>query len=234
MERNISIKLDGVTKTFKKKRTSVVALDSINLTVEKGEFLGIIGKSGAGKTTLLNIIGLLSRATEGNYYIGKEDTTNLSEKKKAQYRNQMFGFVLQEYGLIENYSVIENVEIPLNYAEKTYSKKEKRKRIFDILKKLGLEGKIDDVCSELSGGQKQRVAIARALVNDPEVLIADEPTGALDSETAQEFLELMYKINKELKKTIIMVTHDKNMLKYCNRVIEIKDGKLQKGGKKCG
>lgn len=226
MERNISIKLDGVTKTFKKKRTSVVALDSINLTVEKGEFLGIIGKSGAGKTTLLNIIGLLSRATEGNYYIGKEDTTNLSEKKKAQYRNQMFGFVLQEYGLIENYSVIENVEIPLNYAEKTYSKKEKRKRIFDILKKLGLEGKIDDVCSELSGGQKQRVAIARALVNDPEILIADEPTGALDSETAQEFLELMYKINKELKKTIIMVTHDKNMLKYCNRVIEIKDGKL--------
>ncbi len=226
MERNISIKLDGVTKTFKKKRTSVVALDSINLTVEKGEFLGIIGKSGAGKTTLLNIIGLLSRATEGNYYIGKEDTTNLSEKKKAQYRNQMFGFVLQEYGLIENYSVIENVEIPLNYAEKTYSKKEKRKRIFDILKKLGLEGKIDDVCNELSGGQKQRVAIARALVNDPEILIADEPTGALDSETAQEFLELLYKINKELKKTIIMVTHDKNMLKYCNRVIEIKDGKL--------
>lgn len=227
MEGKICLKLDGITKTFQKKRNKVIALEHIDLVIEQGEFVGIIGKSGAGKTTLLHIIGLLSSATKGEYYIGGEDTVNLSEKKKAQYRNKLFGFVLQEYGLIENDSVFENVEIPLNYSKKHYKKCEKRTIISDILDDLGVKSKIDDVCSNLSGGQKQRVAIARALVNDPQIVIADEPTGALDSETAQEFLELMHKINQDLNKTIIMVTHDKNMLKYCNRVIEIEDGKIR-------
>lgn len=226
MEKKVCITLDGITKIFHKKGNRTIALNDIFLSIETGEFVGIIGKSGAGKTSLLNIIGLLSHATEGNYYIGNENTTNLSEKKKAYYRNKLFGFVLQEYSLIENYSVFENVEIPLNYSKKTYSKKEKREHISDILNKLGLETKMDAICSNLSGGQKQRVAIARALVNDPEIIIADEPTGALDSETAQEFLELIHKINQDLKKTIIMVTHDKNMLKYCDRVIELRNGTI--------
>ena len=212
MEKKVCITLDGITKIFHKKGNRTIALNDISLSIETGEFVGIIG--------------LLSHATEGNYYIGNENTTNLSEKKKAYYRNKLFGFVLQEYSLIENYSVFENVEIPLNYSKKTYSKKEKREHISDILNKLGLETKMDAICSNLSGGQKQRVAIARALVNDPEIIIADEPTGALDSETAQEFSELIHKINQDLKKTIIMVTHDKNMLKYCDRVIELRNGTI--------
>lgn len=219
--------MKDISKKYQNRNRITTALDGINLLINEGDFIGIIGKSGAGKTTLLNIIGMLSEATDGEYYIYGRNTTNLDEKTKAGYRNKLFGFVLQEYGLIETYSVIENVEIPLCYAEKKISKAEKEKKIFELLKSLGMEDKIKEPCSELSGGQKQRVAIARALINNPEIIIADEPTGALDSETARDFLKLMNKINMELKKIIIMVTHDDRMLKYCNRVFEIKEGKLR-------
>lgn len=226
MENKVCLKLESISKKYKKKNKMVPVLEDINLSINKGDFVGIIGKSGAGKTTLLNIIGMLSEATSGAYYIYEKNTTNIDEKTKAAYRNHLFGFVLQEYGLIETYSVIENVQIPLGYAKEKISKEEKEKKIFETLKSLGIESKMNDSCSELSGGQRQRVAIARALINSPEIIIADEPTGAMDVETAQDFLELMHKINIELKKTIIMVTHDDKMLKYCNRVLEIKDGKL--------
>lgn len=199
-------------------------LNDVDFKVFGGDFIGIIGKSGAGKTTLLNILGLLLNPTSGDYYIDGEKV--IDEKKKAQYRNKKFGFVLQEYGLIENYSVVENVRIPLEYAEEKYKKEEVNHKVYQILNELGIESKINALCSEISGGQKQRVAIARALINNPDIIIADEPTGALDKETSQDFLNLMNVINKEMHKTIIMVTHDDKMLEGCNRVFQVKDGKL--------
>lgn len=222
-EKNVCLELKNVSKQYKKNPQPV--LEDINCKIYNGDFVGIIGKSGAGKTTLLNIIGLLTRPTSGDYYICGENL--ISEKKKAQYRNKKLGFVLQEYGLIDNYTVAENVQIPLDYAEIKNRKEEINNKIYRILKELGIESKMDVLCSELSGGQKQRVAIARALINNPDIIIADEPTGALDKETSKDFLKLMNKINKEMNKTIVMVTHDEKMLEGCNRVLQVKSGKLE-------
>lgn len=222
-EKNVCLELKNVSKQYKKNPQPV--LEDINCKIYNGDFVGIIGKSGAGKTTLLNIIGLLTRPTSGGYYICGENL--ISEKKKAQYRNKKLGFVLQEYGLIDNYTVAENVQIPLDYAEIKNRKEEINNKIYRILKELGIESKMDVLCSELSGGQKQRVAIARALINYPDIIIADEPTGALDKETSKDFLKLMNKINKEMNKTIVMVTHDEKMLEVCNRVLQVKSGKLE-------
>ena len=188
--------------------------------------MGIIGKSGAGKSTLLNIIGLISDPTKGIYKLEGNDVSSLSEKEKAEYRNKAFGFVLQNYGLIDSYTVYENVEIPLSYSRERMNVKEKRGKVLEVLDKVGLKAEIDEPCTKLSGGQRQRVAIARALVNDPSIILADEPTGALDSETANEFLSLLHMINSKLDKTILLVTHDEKMLAYCNRIIKIENGQL--------
>ncbi|MBE5891176.1 MAG: ABC transporter ATP-binding protein [Lachnospiraceae bacterium] len=225
---DVSLELISISKAYKKKTKTEQVLDHVSLSVKMGDFLGIVGKSGAGKTTLLNIIGLLSDPTEGNYYINGRDVTKIDEKTKARFRNEIFGFALQDYALIDNYTVYENVEIPLNYADKNFSKQEKRKMVMDMLLKLGMEAKMDELCNQLSGGQRQRVAIARALINSPDVIIADEPTGAMDCETAMDFLQLLHKINIELNKTIIMVTHDESMLQFCSQVYEINNKSLYK------
>lgn len=220
------LELNNITKSYKKKKRSVNALESISLVLNKRDFMGIIGKSGAGKSTLLNIIGLISDPTEGIYKLEGNDVSSLSEKEKAEYRNKAFGFVLQNYGLIDSYTVYENVEIPLSYSRERMNVKEKRGKVLEVLDKVGLKAEIDEPCTKLSGGQRQRVAIARALVNDPSIILADEPTGALDSETANEFLSLLHMINSKLDKTILLVTHDEKMLAYCNRIIKIENGQL--------
>lgn len=220
------LELNNITKSYKKEKRSVNALESISLVLNKRDFMGIIGKSGAGKSTLLNIIGLISDPTEGIYKLEGNDVSSLSEKEKAEYRNKAFGFVLQNYGLIDSYTVYENVEIPLSYSRERMNVKEKRGKVLEVLDKVGLKAEIDEPCTKLSGGQRQRVAIARALVNDPSIILADEPTGALDSETANEFLSLLHMINSKLDKTILLVTHDEKMLAYCNRIIKIENGQL--------
>lgn len=224
MESKACLKLESISKKYSKKKKTTIALEGVNLCIHQGDFVGIIGKSGAGKTSLLNILGLISKPTDGVYWIYDDNVADLDEKTMAEYRNRLFGFILQEYGLIDTYTVIENVQLPLSYAKEKMSSAQKYEKTYEILKKLGMESRINDSCAELSGGQRQRVAIARALINNPDIILADEPTGALDNSTAEEFIELMHIINREDKKTIIMVTHDKNMLKYCNRIFEIQEG----------
>ncbi len=218
------LELNKISKTYKKKKRTINALSEVDLILNKKDFIGIIGKSGAGKSSLLKIIGLISKPTEGVYKLEGKEIASLSEKEKAKYRNKYFGFILQDYGLIDSYTVYENIEIPLSYAEIKIDAKEKREKISDVLDKVGIKQEIDEPCNKLSGGQRQRVAIARSLINDPDIILADEPTGALDNETAKDFLTLLHMINKNLNKTIVLVTHDEKMLLYCNRIIQIENG----------
>ncbi len=220
------IRLENVAKQFKKKREIKQVLKAVSLSICQGDFVGIVGKSGAGKTTILKIVGLLLRQDEGTLYMFEQDASQFTEKEKAQIRNKKIGFVLQDYALIDSYTVQENVEIPLNYAKEKYTRKQKREKVLDVLKQLGMESHVEDSCDKLSGGERQRVAIARALVNNPEIIIADEPTGALDGDTANEFLELLTKLNQEQKKTVLLVTHDMNMLKNCTKVYTLEKGEL--------
>lgn len=222
--------MEHISRSFKKKNKMVQILSDISLMINKGEFVGIIGKSGAGKTTLLKILGLLDRQNGGKVILFNQNINDLSDAKKAQLRNEKLGFILQDYALINSYTVMENVEIPLIYSKQKFTKKEKRKKVYDILEKLDMNHHIDDSCENLSGGEKQRVAIARAIINNPEIIIADEPTGALDEETASEFLMLLTKLNQEFNKTVVLVTHDRAMLKNCTQVYELENGKLNLRG----
>ncbi len=219
--------MEHITKVFRKRKEEKKVLQDISMTIHEGDFVGIIGKSGAGKTTILKIVGLLAQQTEGVLKLFGTPSDELSSSQKAKIRNEKIGFVLQDYALIDSYSVVENVEIPLRYATNKISSKQRRVQVEEILKKLDMETHIDDSCQKLSGGERQRVAIARALINDPELIIADEPTGALDENTALELLEHLTKLNRELKKTILLVTHDKSMLRNCTKVYELENGVLQ-------
>ncbi|MGL5479911.1 MAG: ABC transporter ATP-binding protein [Clostridium sp.] len=217
------LKGEQIRKEFGNKSNKIVALDNINLEVNEGEMIGIIGPSGSGKSTLLNILGLLEEADSGNYYIEGKLINKISEKELASYRNKYFGFVVQHFALINDFSVYENIEIPLKYAK--VKKSEAKQKIIEVLKKLKIEDKINSKASELSGGQAQRVAIARAIVNNPKVILADEPTGALDSKTEMEIMNIFKELNKE-GKTILIITHDDSVAKNCDRIIKIIDGKL--------
>lgn len=217
------ISLENVSKTYNNGKIKVEALKNINLEINEGEFIAIVGTSGSGKSTLLNILGLLDKCTEGIYKLNGQDIGNIKDKAKAELRNNNFGFVVQYFALINDYTSFENIEIPLEYAR---VKKSKRKvLIADILEKLNISDKEKVTPKELSGGQNQRVAIARALVNNPHVILADEPTGALDSNTSKEVMGIFQGLNKE-GKTIIIVTHDVNIANYCNRIISIEDGRI--------
>lgn len=217
------IKMENITKVYKRKRQQVQALSEINFEIEEGAMIAIMGTSGSGKTSLLNILGILDNEYEGKYFFKNKDIKNLSKKEKSYLRNKEFGFVVQNFALINDYTVYENIEIPLNYAEKKV--RNKKEKIVGILKKLGIEDKEKSTIRELSGGQSQRVAIARALINDPSVILADEPTGALDSKTGMEVIEILKGLNKQ-GKTIIIVTHDINVAQKCNKVYKIVDGKI--------
>lgn len=217
------IKLVNIKKIYGKNDSAFCALDGISTTINKGDMIAIMGTSGSGKSTLLNIIGCLDKSTDGEYILNDKNINCYSNNELALLRNKTFGFIVQYFALIDDYSVLENVIIPLEYSKA--SKKEKRETVVEFLKVLGIEDKIDRLPRELSGGQNQRVAIARAIVNNPEIILADEPTGALDRKTSQEIMSILKKLN-EIGKTIIIVTHDENIANQCNRILKIEDGKI--------
>ncbi|SEN68040.1 putative ABC transport system ATP-binding protein [Peptostreptococcus russellii] len=224
---NMQIILDNVNKYYKVGKEKIHVLKDLNLKVEYGEFLMIMGKSGSGKTTMLNILGFLDKLDSGKYYFDGKDISNLSENKRSEYRAHYAGFVFQQFNLIDTLTVAENIEIPLIYS----GMKDKNKRMELVNKRLeevGLKEKANSYPNHLSGGQQQRIAIARALVNNPEIIFADEPTGALDSETGENIMALLTELNKN-GTTIIMVTHDHDMTKYATRVVSLKDGCFVKG-----
>ncbi|MCM1159942.1 MAG: ABC transporter ATP-binding protein [Roseburia sp.] len=216
------IELKDIKKDYGKGESVVHALRGITLSVEEGEAIAIMGTSGCGKSTLLNILGFIDQYTEGEYSLDGKDVSKLTKSEMAKYRNRVFGFVVQDFALVSRLKVDENVMLPLEYVK--LSKKEKNRMAEEILNKVGLSEKKNTYPSNLSGGQKQRVAIARALVNNAKILLCDEPTGALDSATTKEIMELFLSISKESKKTLIIVTHDAEVAKYCDRIIRIEDG----------
>ena len=215
------IDLSGINKSYRNGDQELQVLKNINLQVEEGEFLAIMGPSGSGKSTLMNIIGMLDRPSSGTYHLDGKEVARLGEKKLAKVRNQEIGFVFQQFFLLSKLNALQNVELPLIYAGVSQSK---RKTLAEqYLEKVELGTRMHHLPSELSGGQKQRVAIARALVNRPSIILADEPTGALDTKTGEQIMELLTELNKE-GKTIIMVTHEPEIAAYAKRQIVIRDG----------
>lgn len=218
------IKLNNITKIYNKgKSNSFTALTNVSLEISDGEMTAIIGKSGAGKSTLLHILSCIDSYEGGEYYLDNELVKELSEKQYAKIRNEKIGLVMQDFALVDDFTALENVLLPLDFAAK--SQRDRRAAALNALKSVGVENLTDKPVNKLSGGQKQRVAIARAIVNNPSIILADEPTGALDSKTATEIMGLFKKLN-EKRKTVIIVTHDKNIADQCERVIEISDGEI--------
>ena len=215
------IELKDIYKIYQMGDEEVRANDGITLTIYKGEFVAIVGKSGSGKSTLMNIIGALDVPTEGSYYLGGEDVSDMSDDQLAVIRNKMIGFIFQQYNLLPKLNLLENVELPLLYAG--VGREERRERAMESLEKVGLKEKWRNMPNQLSGGQQQRVAIARALAGDPSLILADEPTGALDSRTSREVLDFLKKINEE-GNTIVMITHDNSIAVEAKRVVRIYDG----------
>ena len=215
------IDIKSLHKSYKMGSSSLHVLKGINFKVQEGELVAIMGSSGSGKSTLLNILGMLDVSDEGEYLLDKIEIKNLDETKAAKYRNQFLGFVFQSFNLINYKNAIENVSLPLYY--RGISRRERQDSALEYLEKVGLKNWAKHLPSELSGGQKQRVAIARALVSKPKVLLADEPTGALDSKTSNEVMALIQKINNE-GKTILVVTHEQDIANMCKRVVKLKDG----------
>ena len=214
------IDLRNINKTYRNGDQELKVLKNINLTVEEGEFVAIMGPSGSGKSTLMNIIGMLDRPSTGEYFLGNEDVANLGDKKLAKVRNNQIGFVFQQFFLLSKLNALQNVELPLIYAGA--SQGSRRNLAKQYLEKVDLGTRMTHLPSELSGGQKQRVAIARALVNNPSIILADEPTGALDTKTGEQIMELLTELNAE-GKTIIMVTHEPEIAAYAKRQIVIRD-----------
>lgn len=222
------LKLDHIYKDYIQGKMTVPALKDVSLHVEKGEYVAIMGPSGSGKSTLMNIIGCLDRATSGEYELAGEDVRGLSDKQLADIRLRKVGFVFQNFQLLPRMSALDNVALPLIYEG--IRKKVRRERAKEALIRVGLQERINFNPTQLSGGQKQRVAIARAMVNKPDILLADEPTGALDSKSSKQIMELFQKLNDE-GMTVIMITHDSNIASYAKRIVTIFDGELseQKG-----
>ncbi len=221
------VKLVGLKKTYQQGKIAVPALRGIDMEIESGEFTTIFGPSGSGKTTLLNMIGCLDRSTAGEIIFDGHSINNLSNKELAEIRRHNLGFIFQSYNLIPVLTAYENVEFAIRLIDK-HSKKERREKVINLLEEVGLGDLVERRPNELSGGQKQRVAVARALIKEPKLVLADEPTANLDSETSQEVLEIMQKMNKELNTTFIFSTHDPQVMDYANRLIEIKDGMISR------
>ena len=220
---NAAVRLDDVRKTYKTGEVEVQAVRGVSLEIGSGEFVALMGSSGSGKSTLMNIIGCLDRPTSGRYFLDGEDVSSLSRDELADVRNRKLGFVFQNFNLLARTSALENVELPLLYSDVALTSAQLREKAERVLASVGLEGRGDHTPSQLSGGQQQRVAIARALINDPEVLLADEPTGNLDSRTSMEVMGIFQSLN-EKGITIIMVTHEADIASYARRNIVMKDG----------
>ena len=222
-ERQPLIELKDIYKIYYLGGEEVHASDGVSLTIYKGEFVAIVGKSGSGKSTLMNIIGALDVPTKGEYYLGGEDVSDMTDDQLARIRNKMIGFIFQQYNLLPKLNLLENVELPLLYAG--VSPAERKERAMASLKKVGLEEKWKNLPNQLSGGQQQRVSIARALAGDPSLILADEPTGALDSKTSREVLNFLKQLNEE-GNTIVMITHDNSIAMEAKRVVRVADGKI--------
>ncbi len=218
------LELKGIYKNYIQGKMDVPVLKNINLTIEKGEYVAIMGPSGSGKSTLMNIIGALDQPTSGEYYFDGEEISGFSDKKLSELRNKKIGFVFQNFNLLPRQSALQNVELPLQYAKVPMSKR--RGLCEEALKKVGLEERMTFKPTQLSGGQKQRVAIARAMVNSPSILLADEPTGALDSKSGIQVMELFRELHND-GATIIMITHAREIAEYADRIITIFDGEIK-------
>ncbi len=221
------IEFKDIYKIYHMGDTDVHALDGVDITINEGEFVAIVGQSGSGKSTAMNIIGCLDVPTSGTYHLCGVDVSTMEDDQQAEIRNKMLGFIFQQYNLIPKLTVLENVELPLLYAG--VSESEQRRRALASLKRVGLMGKEKNLPSQLSGGQQQRVSIARALAGDPSVILADEPTGALDSRTGREVLEFLQTLNAE-GNTIVLITHDNAIAQKAQRIIRLADGKVTYDG----
>ncbi|HMI05154.1 MAG TPA: ABC transporter ATP-binding protein [Pedobacter sp.] len=216
------IRLQNIEKVYRTDTVETLAINDISLDIAKGEFLSIMGPSGCGKSTLLNIIGLLDEPSKGSIKIDDQDTSRFNDQQMAKFRNQKLGFIFQSYHLINDLQVLDNVELPLLY--RTSSAKERRDLATEALTKVGLSNRLKHFPTQLSGGQRQRVAIARAIVGRPQIILADEPTGNLDSAMGNEIMEILINLNKNDGTTIIMVTHDENMAHKTHRLVRLFDG----------
>jgi putative ABC transport system ATP-binding protein len=217
------IRIEKLSRHYQMGPTTVRAIDEIDLSIQEGEFVSIIGPSGSGKSTLMNIIGCLDSPTSGHYRLAGEEVEGLDKNRLAEIRNRYIGFVFQNFNLLPRVSAVENVELPLIYAG--VPPRKRREKALEMLSKVKLEAREHHIPNELSGGQRQRVAIARALVSQPKVLLADEPTGALDTKTGQQIMQLFRDLNRE-NVTLIMVTHDPDVARQARRIVQIRDGKI--------
>ena len=219
------LRVENLTKIYGKDDNKVVALDNISFSVEKGEFVAIVGASGSGKSTLLHLIGGVDRPTSGKVYIDGKDIYNFDDDKLAIFRRRQVGLIYQFYNLIPILNVEENITLPLSLDNREVNEQ----KLKELLKLLGLENRKTHLPNELSGGQQQRTSIGRALITNPTIILADEPTGNLDSKASDEIVELLKRSNRDYKQTIIMITHDMEIAKHADRIIKIEDGKIVKG-----
>ena len=217
------IRTENLTRIFRTEEIETIALNGVNINVKDGEFVAIMGPSGCGKSTLLNILGLLDTPTEGKYWLGDEEVGHLKERERTAYRKGRIGFVFQNFNLIDELTVEENIDLQLKYLG--IGKAERKERVFDILRKVKLSHRAKHYPHQLSGGQQQRVAIARAVVGKPSIILADEPTGNLDSKNGMEVMQLLSELNEE-GTTIVMVTHSKHDATYASRIINLFDGQV--------
>ncbi len=221
-----TIRLENIVKTYDLGEVQVHALRGVSLEIYPGEFVAVMGASGSGKSTLMNIIGCLDKATRGRYFLDGKDVSGLTKRELAKIRSQKIGFVFQQFNLLSRTSALENVELPTIYAGVPIGERERRAR--EALQRVGLAEREGHFPSQLSGGQQQRVAIARALVNSPALLLADEPTGNLDSRTSVEIMDILQKLNDEHGLTVVIVTHEQDIAQYAKRALEFRDGKMKK------
>ena len=219
------IRMENIVKTYYLgKPNELEILHGINLTVNKGEFVSIVGESGSGKSTLMNIIGVLDRQTQGDYYLEGQDVNGMSDEVRSAIRNRRIGFVFQNFNLLPRANALKNVMVPLLYGEE--HSKNVKEHAMEMLKMVGMEDRADHRPNELSGGQKQRVAIARAMINDPAIILADEPTGALDSKTGHMVMDLFHKLHEEQGKTIVLITHSQELAQETERIVTLLDGQI--------
>ncbi len=232
-EKKVVVDLQGIIKRFYiGQPNELQILNGMDIKVHEGEFVAIVGESGSGKSTLMNIIGALDRPTEGSYFFNGEDISKLSDKKLSNIRNKQIGFVFQNFNLVSRTNAIENVELPMLYAG--IGKRERRKRAEKLLEMVEMSDRATHNPNELSGGQKQRIAIARALANSPSIILADEPTGALDSVTGHMVMDIFHKLHREENKTIVLITHSKELAAETDRIITLRDGNIVSDTEKAG
>jgi ABC-type lipoprotein export system ATPase subunit len=227
------IELRDIRKTYRLGEVDLPVLMGVSLKVSRGEFVALMGSSGSGKSTLMNIIGCLDRPTAGTYWLDGSEISKLNASERARLRNRMIGFVFQTFNLLPRTTALENVMMPLIYARENLTENQKKQRAAALLEKVGLADRLDHLPSQLSGGQQQRVAIARSLINHPQVLLADEPTGNLDSRTNEELLQMFQTLNSSDGITIIIVTHDPGVAQHARRTVNIKDGLIEQSHGTC-